>query len=185
MAETFLERFARRFEETFPSANRLAGVCNSYTLDQMRDLLKHGASISNRAKGATAFVQHTDILGKGGDKLAESAQAIDGLVKKGSSAVGDTKAACEISEAVDVLNKWNLSNSTVTNQEAAKAFDKMFGGASRYFEKLPPPINAYSQIFSTIAEFSFFSNMQRLMDPENPNSQRGRRLKEIYDSIDK
>lgn len=180
-----LERLKKRFEHTFPSASAAAGICDSYTLDQTRDLLAHGASISQRAKTATAFLKYSDVLGSGGDKLAEAATKLDGLIKKGKGAVGDVSSACEISEAVDVLNQWTLDGSKVSSQDAAKAFDKLFGGAAHYFEKLPPPVNAYARVLSSIAEFKFFSNMQNIMDPESPNTPRGRQMRQVLDSIDK
>jgi len=87
MAETWFDKLKRavsdQFERTFSSAHMSAGVCSSYSLTQVRDLLKHGASISKRAKTAGAFVKYSGVLGSGGDKLAEAAGKIDGLVKKG------------------------------------------------------------------------------------------------------
>lgn len=180
-----LERIKRRFEQTFSSANRLAGVCDSYTLDQTRDLLEHASSISSRAKNTAAFLKYSDTLGAGGDKLAEGAKRIDGLIKTGKGAIGDVQSACDISEAVEVLNRWVINGSHVSNQEAAQAFDKLFGGAAHYFEKLPPPVNAYAKVLSSVAEFSFFSHMQDIMDPESPNTPRGRQLREVMESMDR
>jgi hypothetical protein len=117
--------------------------------------------------------------------LADAASQLDGLIQKGKGAVGDVNSACEISKAVDVLNQWTLDGSKVSNQDAAKAFDQLFGGAANYFEKLPPPVNAYARVLSSIAEFKFFSNMQNIMDPESPNTPRGRVLREVWNSIDR
>jgi len=174
MAETWFDKLKRavsdQFERTFSSAHMSAGVCSSYSLTQVRDLLKHGASISKRAKTAGAFVKYSGVLGSGGDKLAEAAGKIDGLVKKGSTAVGNANAACEISNAVSVLNRWTVDSKAVSREEAAQAFDHLFGGTATFFERLPPPVNQFSKILSTIAEFNFFGQMQDLMHPENSNA---------------
>jgi len=99
------------------------------------------------------------------------------LMSKGSNAAGDVSAACEISEAISVLNDW--SNSKASSQQAAKAFDQLFGGAARYMGKLPFPANAYAKLLAGIKDYNFFSNMQKTMDIENPNSPEGRQLQEL------
>ena len=90
---------------------------------------------------------------------------------------GDVSAACEISEAIAVLNQWNVSGSSVRNEDAAKAFDQLFGGAARYFEKLPFPASAYAQILKTVRDNNFFTNMSKLLDSENPNTPAGQQLR--------
>lgn len=185
MADSLIERLKRslsdRFERTFSRAH-MSGVCDSYTLDQVRDLLEHGASISRRAKTATAFVKYSDVLGSGGDKLADAAGKLDGLITPGKTTVGDVRAACEISDAIAVLNQWTVDGTAVSNRDAARAFDRLFGGVATFFERLPPPINQYSRVLSAIAEFKFFSHMQDVMDPASPNTPKGRALHEAMEA---
>jgi hypothetical protein len=185
MTESWIDRVVNRFESTFHPAHMVAGVCKSYTAAQVAQMLDHGASIASRASTAGSFARYANVLGPGGEKLADAAERLNQLAEKGASAANDVKSACEISEAVALLNRWTQSKTAISNQDAAKAFDKLFGGAANYFAKLPPPVNAYAQILSSVAEFSFFSNMQRLMDPENPGSARGRQLREVMESMDR
>jgi hypothetical protein len=185
MADSWLQQLQKRFESTFHPSHMAAGVCKSYTLTQVRDLLAHGASITDRAKSTGAFARYADVLGPGGEKLADAAERLDDYAQKGATAVGDVKGACEVAEAIVVLDKWVLPNGAVSNQDAAKAFDKLFGGAAHFFEKLPPPINAYASILSGVAEFNFFSRMQDIMHPESPNTPKGRALREVMESMDR
>ena len=137
------------------------------------------SNLQGKAKTATEFANSVQVLGQGGDGLAGAANEIDKLVAKGSGFSGDISAACEISEAVSVLNDWALPNTRVSPQDAAKAFDRLFGGAARYMSKLPFPANTYAQLFSAIREYSFFSNMQKMLDPLNLNNSEVRQLLEL------
>jgi hypothetical protein len=166
-----------KFENTFHKAHMVAGICNSPNLEQVKDLLEHGEQLTNRAKTTVDFANSAQILGQAGERLGGAADAIDKLVSQGSKAAGDISAACEISEAISVLNDW--SNSKASSQEAAKAFDQLFGGAARYMGKLPFPANAYAKLLSAIHDYNFFANMQRTMDIENPNSPEGSQLREL------
>jgi hypothetical protein len=184
MGGSWFESFKKRFEDTFHSANTVAGVCSSPTLSQVRDLLEHAEKITSRAKYTAAFANSTDALGAAGEKLGVAAEKIDSLTAKSKTILGDANAACEISEAVSVLNDWSSLNSGISNQDAAKAFDKLFGGAADFFKKLPPPANAYAQILEEIGRVSFFSNMQQLMDPASATTSHGRAMKAVLDTID-
>jgi hypothetical protein len=185
MADSWFDRLERRFEVTHHPTQLIAGVCESYTLEQTKKLLDQGVSITRHVKTTTTFAKYTNVFGEAGDKLADAAQGLDRAAKKSKTLVGDVKSACEISEAIAVLNRWVLEGSTISNQDAAKAFDKLFGGAANFFEKLPPPINQYARILSSVADFKFFSHMQDMMDPESPNTPRGRQLREIMQSMDR
>jgi hypothetical protein len=177
---SFVQDVERRFEDTFHRAHIVAGVCNSPTLEQVKDLLEHAEKLTEKAKSTTEFANSIQLLGQAGERLAGAADAIDGVTKKGNEVAGDVSAACEISEAVAVLNDWNSPNSKTSSQDAAKAFDKLFGGAARYMEKLPFPANQYAQLLSAIAENSFFSRMQKTMDFTNdPNNPEGSQLLQL------
>jgi len=166
-----------KFENTFHKAHMVAGICNSPNLEQVKDLLEHGEQLAKRAKTTVDFANSAQILGQGGERLGGAADAIDNLMSKGSNAAGDLSAACEISEAISVLNDW--SNSKASSQQAAKAFDQLFGGAARYMGKLPFPANAYAKLLAGIKDYNFFSNMQKTMDIENPNSPEGSQLQQL------
>jgi len=183
MPETWLDRVKRRFELTFHPTRLIAGVCESYTLTQARSLFEHASSITDRAKTAGAFAKYANVLGDAGSRYADAVKMIDDYAQKGNSVMVDTTSACEISDAIATLNRWTLDKTTVSNQQAAKAFDKLFGGTSTFFQKLPPPFNAYASVFANIAAFNFFSHMQDLLDPESPNTPRGRQLREIMKNI--
>jgi hypothetical protein len=177
---SLVDRIKDRFETTFHKAYSVAGICSSPSLEQVRDLLEHGEKLTERAKQTTEFANAAGVLGDGGEKLAGAAGAINDIVQKGSKAAGDLSAACEISEAIEVLNRWSVPNSKVSNQDAAKAFDKLFGGAARYMGKLPFPANQYAKLLEAIKQYNFFSNMQKTMDFANdPNNPEGRQLLEL------
>ena len=176
--QSLVDDIKDRFETTFHKAYAVAGICSSPNLEQVRDLLEHGEKLTEKAKQTTEFASAAGVLGEGGEKLAGAADAINDIVQKGSKVAGDVGAACEISEAIEVLNRWSVPNSRVSNQDAAKAFDQLFGGAARYMGKLPFPANQYAKLLEAIKQYNFFSNMQKLMDPENPDTPAGRALRD-------
>src|SRR5262245_23704128 len=124
MGGSWWERAKKTFEDTFHPANAVAGICDSPTIEQVQDLLEHAEKQTKRAKTAAAFANSVDALGAAGEKLAVAAEKLNKLTEKSKTIIGDVKAACEISEAVSVLNDWSLPNSKMSNEEAAKAFDQ-------------------------------------------------------------
>jgi hypothetical protein len=176
---TLINAVKRRFENTWHKAHVVAGICDSPNLGQVRDLLEHGEQMTKRAKTAADFAKFTQVLGQAGEDLSGAADAIDKIGKQGSKVAGDVSAACEISEAVTVLMDWGSPGSRKSSPDAAKAFDKLFGGAARYMGKLPFPANQYAEILSAVSKYSFFSNMQNIMDPESPDTPRGRQMREL------
>jgi hypothetical protein len=174
----------KRYEHTFVRTQSIPNVCRTLDIDRVKDLVEHAANQTKRAKTVTAFANSAVELGKAGEKLDQAAEKLNKLTEKSNSILGDFEAACDISEAVSILNNWNTPNSTVTNEEAAKAFDKLFGGVADYFEKLPPPVNSYAKVLAEIGRTSFFSNMQALMDPTNPRNSEGRQLQDLERSGD-
>jgi len=174
-----IKKLERRFENTWHGAHVVAGVCNSPSLDKVRDLLEHAEQLTTRAKTTADFANSAQILGQAGEQLSGAADAIDKLVGQGSKVTGDISAACEISEAVSVLNDWASPGSRTNSQDAARAFDELFGGAARYMGKLPFPASSYAKLLSAVSDYSFFSNMQKKMDIENPDYPEGRQLKEL------
>jgi len=170
---SLLKGIKKKFENTFHPANAIAGICTSPTLEQVQDLLEHAEELVKRAKTVTAFANSVDALGDAGEKLAEATESLHGLVEKGAGIAGDVSAACEISDAVSVLNKWSMQDSGVTNEDAAKAFDQLFKGAAHFFKKLPRPWNEYARLFEEIGIVSFYSNMQGIFDPDNFHNMKG------------
>ncbi|MGD0364651.1 MAG: hypothetical protein ABSC93_27555, partial [Bryobacteraceae bacterium] len=95
--------------------------------------------------------------------------------EKGNKVSGDVSAACQISEAVSVLNDW--TNGKAGDDDAAKAFDKLFGGAAGFMSKLPFPASQYAQILAAAGKYNFFANMRRQLDPMN--SSEGPQLRQL------
>jgi hypothetical protein len=159
------------------------GWCVAATGD-VGDLLEQGETYTKRASTAV------DIIGRAPElagKLASAAEAI-GKVRKGVGQVNNvcvtTGKLAELSEAILVLNAWNASRIGATREgvsakQAARAFDKLFGVAGFFAAKLPPPVNAYAKVLDQIGISKFFENMQDIMDPESPNTPRGRMLHRI------
>ena len=123
MAGSWFERIKKTFENTFHPAHAVAGLCSSPNLTQMKDLLEHAEKLTKRAKYSAAFANSVGALGDAGEKLSGAVEELNSLTEKSKTIIGDANAACEISDAVSVLNNWNMPNSSVSNEEAAKAFD--------------------------------------------------------------
>lgn len=179
----------KTFEDTYPHANMLAGLCSSYNVDQVKTLLRHGVEITDRAKQITAFTRAlgskgSKRLGEASEKLDDATEQLHRALKKGKEFAADVSAACDIAEAIDILDRWILPGSAVGSQEAARAFDRLFGGVGRFFSKLPPPFNRYGDIFAEICKVSFFSTMEETMQHGQATAG-GRPMKDVLDSIDR
>ena len=171
-----------RLENSYHRANLVAGICSSPTVPQVRDLLAHAAAVTKKAKSVTSFANSAQVLGDAGDKLVGAASALDEVAKGAAEVSGAVAAACEISDAVAVLKQWRLAipgRAGVSDADAAKAFDELFGATAEYMAKMPFPANQYAQIFQAISKYSFFSNMRQLLDPENPKTEQGRTMRDV------
>jgi hypothetical protein len=155
----------KQFETLYHKGKVLAGNCSSPTLEDMQKLLENAEGLTKRAKTVSDFSNAVGVLGEAGDKMGEVVNKINELGEKAKTMVGDVRAACEISEAISVLNDWSTSNGKISNQEAAKQFDRLFGGLANYMNKLPPPFSTFwGKFFESIKDYNFFSNMQKKMD---------------------
>jgi hypothetical protein len=157
------------------------GICApTPKLEEIEEYLKKGQQYT---VAASMSIEFTSVAPDVAQKLKSAAESINSVregIAKYNNAAKDMSATCEIAQAIEVLNKW--AERKVGNAEAAKAFDKLFGGAARFAEKLPGPLKQYAMILRQIALSQFFSNMQNLLDPEG-NHPRGRALKEVMDSM--
>jgi hypothetical protein len=172
------------FETTYPSANRVAGVCSALSTSQVNELLKHAVEISERAKRAASFGNSTGALGEAGKTLENATDNISKALKKGKGLAADASAACEISEAVATLNDWVIAPRTDEGDlKAAQAFDRLFGGAAHFFEKLPPPFNQYGKLLNEICRVSFFSNIAEIMR-HGQATPGGGPMQKVLDSMD-
>lgn len=152
-----------------------AGLCVG-TLSDVEEYLEKGESYAKYAYNTAEFVGQNAALA---EQLRKGAEGLGGLrkgVSKAKKVCGDVKAASNIGSAILVLNAWQ--DGKVGQKEAAKAFDLLFSGAGRFASKLPPPLNAYGDLLSGIGVAKFFTGMQDKMDPESPNTPRGRALRE-------
>ncbi len=170
------EDLEKKFEDTFHRANVLAGVCSSPTLEQVRDLLEHAENVTKKAKTAAAFANSIDALGDAGEALGGAVNKINETIEKGKKASGGVSAACQISEAVSVLNDW--TNGKAGDDDAAKAFDKLFGGAAQFMSQLPYPASQYAQILAAVGKYNFFANMRRQLDPMTTSNE-GPQLRQL------
>ncbi len=171
----------RAASTAFHKANIL--VCpyiHSYTAEQVRDLLVQGASLTGRAKSAFEVAGAFRTLSKAEVELQNAVGDINKQFSEGKQLAAYASAACEISEAIGVLNAWDLqSNSPTSSAEAAKAFDRLFGGVAVFMDHLGFPLSLYKGTFEEIGKFSFFSNMQKKLDPGGSGSTSGRMEQQI------
>lgn len=155
----------RQPENTYSSAHYIAGVCKSYNFKQVRDMLVHGRNMLGRANKAS-LAGAAAGLGKREHVLSAAVDDMNRMLARGADFAGNATAACDIADAIVVLNHcWLSHDKGCSEADAARAFDKLFGGAGRYMEALPPPLNQYARIFHEIAQDNFFANMQRAMNP--------------------
>ena len=178
-----LERIKKKFETTFHKAN-LSDACTALNPEKVKDLLEHAQQVTDRAKTATIFANSIDALGDAGEKLGVAVEKINASLEKSVQVTGDVSAACQINEALSVLNKWKLKTNPTPEdgQEAAKAFDKLFGGAATYMKSLPFPANQYARVLEAISQYSFFSHMAGYNNPDTWTGPEGRQLRELEKS---
>jgi hypothetical protein len=161
----------------FINTHATAGICTP-SVDHLKDYLEKAKQYTEKAKTTRNFVAMSPVelpaqLFKASEALSQVIEKIDAIDKH----LGDIRAACEISDAIMVLNSW-AADPDGDNAKAAAAFDKLFGALSIYLSKLPPGINQYARIFEQIGFAKFFTNMRGLLDPENPRTPSGSAMKD-------
>lgn len=163
-----------------------AGLCTP-TVDHLKDYLEKAKQYTEKAQQTSKFVSVSPGIP---DQLTQANESIGGILESLDSVekhAGDIGAACQISEALSVLNEW-ASNPNGDNAKAAAAFDKLFGGLSVYAAKLPAPANAYAKILNQISVSQFFTNMQRLGESRvggNTSTPTGKAMKDVLDELDR
>jgi hypothetical protein len=174
------------FDSLWYKISATVGLCTP-TAAQLSDYLQKAEEHTRRAKNLADFGALDPRLQKSLQSSADAIGAVHGYVEKAVTVAGDVTAACEIGQAVSVLNKWAASPNG-DNRAAAEAFDKLFGGVARYAEKLPGPVSAYAKVLDQISVSQFFTNMQALGDSRVGNNTRtptGRQMKEVLDELDR
>jgi hypothetical protein len=162
MANNFLDALFIKVKTT-------AGLCTP-NMEQLRNYIEKGREYTDLAKSTSSFVAMSPDLPAQLTKANEAMGKVLANFEKIDSHLGDIRAACEISEAVKVLNAW-AKNPNADNAKAAVAFDKLFGGLSEYIYKFPTPIGQFSIIFKQIGIGKFFTGMQRIMDRSGQGQQ--------------
>ena len=172
------------FEKTFHPANFVAGVDNSYTLKQIRDLLACATDFVEKAKYATAFADGTDILGTFGKRLSEVVEELNKYLSKANDRVAELASGAQIGAAVKTLMRCRGDvRPDAHGLEAARAIDKLCGGLPRFCDKTPF-LKDWSMIFAEISKNSWFTKMQKVDDNESPYTDGGRQLRHISDFLD-
>lgn len=115
------------------------------------------------ARQAGAVVGINAQLATQMEEASNTIKKIQGPLSQGSSVVDDIAAAMELGRCAKILSNWQGATSSVSNADAAKAFDDAFGALARFLSKLPL-VGEYASIFSEISKNNFFSNMQILMN---------------------
>jgi len=158
----------------------LVGCKTYYTPEQVTDLLTYATSLTGRAKTAFQAAGAFRTLSKAEVELQKSVGEINEQLSEGKHFAAYASAACEISEAIGVLNAWDMQNNSPTGSaEAAKAFDRLFGGVAEFMGHLPFPLSLYKDTFEEIGKFSFFSSLQKQLDPGGSGSTSGRMEQQI------
>lgn len=145
--------------------------------------LEQAEKLTKYAYGVASFTAANPGVADQLKRAADGLETINGGISKAVDVCQDIAAIGQIKDSVDALNVWAALPPGKGNAAAAAAFDNLFGGVARFAGKLPPPLNFYGKLFEQIGISKFFGNMQSLMDPESPNTPKGRALKEIMDSM--
>ena len=61
--------------------------------------------------------------------------------------------------------RWQPNSREVSRDDAARDFDKLFGGVAHFFAKVPPPFNAYASVLEELAKQNFFLVISRDLNP--------------------
>lgn len=163
-----------------------AGLCTP-TLDHLGDYLDKAQEYTELASQTQSFVNVAADLPQ---QLKKASQAIEGVhshVDSAATVIGDVRAACKISMAISVLNKW-ATDPEANQREAAEAFDQLFGGVATFASKLPPPVNAWAKVLEQVSVARFFANMQRLGASrvgDDTSTPTGKAMREVLDSMDR
>jgi uncharacterized protein YgbK (DUF1537 family) len=171
----------RSASTVYHKANILVcGFVHSYTAEQVKDLMNQGASLAGRAKTVFEVEGAFRTLSRAEEQLQSAVGEINAKLKEGEHLASHASAACEISEAIGVLNTWDLqSNSRTSSEQAAKAFDQLFGGVASFMHYLPFPLSLYEDTFKDIAKYGFFSNIRNMQDPGGSGSTSGRMMQQV------
>lgn len=163
-----------------------AGFCPA-NQERLADYLAKAEQYTKYARQTSSMASfHPDLpekLKNAGDAIAN----VHGYVSKAKSLNQDVSAACEIGDAIKVLNVW-ANDPKADNRLAAAAFDKLFGGVARYAEKLPFPANSYAPVLAQIKIAQFFTKMQALGESRvggNELTPTGRQMKLVMEELDR
>lgn len=143
-----------------------------------------------KAKRAYALALAGDVISNDASGRLNDAVRGIGAVKSRISTVNDVRgkldAFFKLKDAVEVLEGW--PDDGVTDEEAAAAFDEMFGAAAVFADSLPPPINQYARVLEQVQISSFFGNMQRLGASRvggNDSTPTGRQMQMVLEEFDR
>lgn len=177
-----LENVKNAVDHMWFKTNATAGFCSN-NIETMYGYLDKGEKYSLRASQLANFVVDKPEVANQLKKGADAIGKIKKPVSLAKNACSNLRTAQEISDAIYVLNQWVKTPPGVDNAAAAKAFDKLFGGAAKLAENIPGPAKEYARILEQISISGFFSNMQKIMDPESKFTPRGRALKSVMEDL--
>lgn len=163
-----------------------AGLCTP-TLDHVGDYLDKAKEYTELASQTQSFVNVAAELPEKLKKASEAIEQVHGYVEQSATAIGDIRAACKISMAISVLNKW-ATDPEGNQKQAAEAFDALFGGVANFAAKLPPPWNAWAKVLEQVSIAHFFANMQRLGASrvgDDTSTPTGRQMREVLESMER
>lgn len=162
-----------------------AGFCPAYQ-ERLADYLAKAEQYTN-ARQASSMVSHHPDLPEKLKNAGDASANVHGYVSKAKTINQDVSAACEIGDAIKVLNVW-ANDPKADNRLTAAAFDKLFGGVTRYAEKLPFPANSYAPVLAQIKIAQFFTNMQAFGESRvggNELTPTGRQMKAVMEELDR
>ncbi len=142
----------------------------------MHDTEKLASVLERSATAARATASYLDDA-EASQALIEGAYALDEISKglrAGRKFHKDFKALSGIYSAWNDIDGGMVRSNP---QRAARAFGRLFAHTGTLASYLPPPLDSYAEFLSGFEDF--FENMRDKMDPESPNTPRGRMLRQV------
>lgn len=165
------------YEHDFHPANVVAGISNSYTLKQVRDLLQYVATWTGWVNSAGIFANCQGYLGSAGETITHILEAVDKSISRTGDTVADVIAAARIGDAVKTLQRVSGDLRQGDNGlEAGRAWGEVVGGLSSFCNKTPA-LMVFGPMLDALSKNNVISNIQKDDDITSHYTDKGRQLR--------
>lgn len=145
----------------------------------IKELVAHGKEVASDAERAafvgSKFGGAENLFGTGASQLKKFKSTLETM----EGFASDVEAICTVNDAFDRIDQWNAGK--LSQRDAAKAYDELFGAFGVLAEKLPATCQI-SKILKEISITHFFINMHDIGASrmgENQQTSTGRAMHEL------